>query len=194
MHRYLAGETEPGALTIKLIAELTNWSLEWLIKGDGAPILAQTDTSAAARSEVRVLANAPFSTVDVPKLTFKASAGAGSLVADASPDIIGFPSIILEHVGVKPENAALMEGSGDSMIPTIYDGDLLLFDTSLRELRDNKIFVFSVGEECYVKRLRRSRQKIMMVSDNEAVFPPEFLQEGEVFQIFGMVKWTGRSL
>lgn len=134
--------------------------------------------------------------VPVRKLAFKAGAGRGSLILDDDANHVRFPRAILEHAGVAPQNARLLEAAGDSMHPTINDGDMMLVDVSNAAVQivEGKIFVFALGDEAYVKRLRRSGGRMMMVSDNREMFPEEAVPGEPPIQIYGRVMWAGRSL
>lgn len=82
------------------------------------------------------------------------------------------------------------------MEPTIGDGDLLLVDTT-KERRipiEGRIYVFSVGDALFVKRLRRSANGWMMVSDNRTHFAEEPIPAAAAVTIHGQVVWTGRQL
>jgi phage repressor protein C with HTH and peptisase S24 domain len=138
----------------------------------------------------------PSDDVPVRKLGFKAGAGSGSLILDEDADHVRFPRTILEHIGVAPQNARLLEATGDSMSPTINDGDMMLVDVSnsAAQIIEGRIFLFALGDEAYVKRLRRSGGRMMMVSDNREMFPEEAVPGEPPIQIYGRVMWAGRSL
>lgn len=134
--------------------------------------------------------------VPVQKLAFKAGAGQGALILDEAADSVRFPKTILDQIGVAPQNARLLEAAGDSMRPTINDGDMMLVDISnaAKQIVEGKIFVFAIGDEAYVKRLRRSSGRMMMVSDNREMFPEEAVPNEPQIQIYARVMWAGRSL
>ncbi len=138
----------------------------------------------------------PDGDVPLQKLAFKVSAGHGELTIDESSRHVRFPRGILEHIGVKPVNARLMESSGLSMWPTIDDGDMMVVDVSDTLIADGRIYVFSIGGETFVKRLLRSSSgAVMMRSDNRDLFPDDAAVDVDGdFRIFGRVRWTGRSL
>lgn len=134
---------------------------------------------------------------DVPlqKLAFRPAAGRGTLVMDEGAEWTRFPRAVLDRKGVKPENARLMESSGESMRPTIEDRDVMLVDVSSTELIEGKIYVFTIGDEVYVKRLRRRGGKIYMLSDNRDLFPDEeAVPENQPFKIHAQVKGTWKDL
>jgi phage repressor protein C with HTH and peptisase S24 domain len=106
------------------------------------------------------------------------------------------PRFILKSAGVAPQNARLLEASGESMKTTINDGDLLLVDVSpaAATIVEGKIYVFSLGNEAFVKRLRRTAGRVIMISDNREMFPPEDVSKHLEMRIYGQVKWAGRNL
>lgn len=71
-----------------------------------------------------------------------------------------------------PERLGVAEGVGDSMEPTIYDRDLVIFDRSAR-LEDHlsdKIWVFAFGQMGMIKRLRPMPDgTVKIMSDNQSV-------------------------
>jgi phage repressor protein C with HTH and peptisase S24 domain len=187
LRRYEKGLDIPLTVVAALAAE-TEIPLNWIVSGHAmdrkAPLVRITPEQPIADSE----------DVPVQKLAFKASAGNGSLMLDDAANYVRFPRAILQHVGVAPQHARLMEAFGESMIPTISDGDLLLIDVSSTQIIEGKIFAFSVGDDAFVKRLRRIGDRVLMISDNRAMFPEAEVPKESPLRIYGRVKWAGRSL
>lgn len=189
LSRYRAGAEIPITVVAALAAE-TEIPLGWIVTGKPMDRLA---------SVIHVTPDEPAADAeDVPiqKLAFKAAAGHGSLVVDDQAEHVRFPRFTLSHAGVAPQNARLMEASGESMRDTINDGDLMLVDVSpgATQIVEGKIYVFSIGNDAYVKRLRRSGERIMMISDNRDMFPEETVPTHLPFRVYGRVKWAGRIL
>jgi phage repressor protein C with HTH and peptisase S24 domain len=134
--------------------------------------------------------------VPVQKLAFKVSAGKGELMLDEEANHVRFPRTILANAGVAPQNARLMDAFGESMRPTINDGDTLLVDVSPQAMQivEGKIYVFSIGDDAFVKRLRRIGDQVLMISDNREMFPDSSVPKDSPLRIYGRVKWAGRSL
>ena len=82
----------------------------------------------------------------------------------------------------------LAQVSGDSMLPTLNDGDFVLFDTSKREPRDGKIMVIGIDNHLYIKRVRVSPEGIFLVSDNKPVYEPWRINL-ENTRFLGLVIW-----
>ena len=72
-------------------------------------------------------------------------------------------------------------GTGDSMTPTILDSDMVVVDTSQREVRmADKIWAAAYGHTGIIKRLRPMPDgSVKILSDNPNV-PPETAYDGEL--------------
>lgn len=93
-----------------------------------------------------------------------------------------------------PRHMRLMTVMGDSMEPTLFDGDLVLVDLSRKDLAREGIFAVRIYDGLAVKRLQRAgKARVRVISDNPH-YPPEerSLDNGE-FEIIGRVIWAGRS-
>lgn len=88
----------------------------------------------------------------------------------------------------------VVRGEGDSMQPTILDGDIVLVDTSQRNiLSQDRIWAVFWGELGMIKRVRRTpRDGFMLMSDNQAIAPIEAV-DGEM-SVMGRVIWIGRRM
>ncbi|MEJ7933525.1 S24 family peptidase [Sphingobium sp. AN558] len=80
-----------------------------------------------------------------------------------------------------PEKIFLASGTGDSMMPTILETDVVIIDTSEREVRvGDKIWALAIGEVGYIKRLRpRADGSVTILSDNPNV-PDDSASDGEM--------------
>lgn len=96
------------------------------------------------------------------------------------------------------ENLALLTGYGDSMKGTFEDGDLLLVDRGVREVKFDAVYVLALNDELYIKRLqRRPDGSVLMISDNKAYEPYLITdREREKFRVLGRVvlAWNAKRL
>lgn len=91
------------------------------------------------------------------------------------------------------EALALIEATGDSMEPTIRDGELLLVDTDATGIQSGRIYVIAVDDSILVKRIvQRVDGSLLIKSDNPA-YEPEVMRPGtnEPARIVGQVIWQG---
>jgi len=105
-----------------------------------------------------------------------------------------FRSDSLARKHLKPDRLAVIYGKGDSMYPTIKDGDAILIDTGDREPRDDKLFVITYGRDLFAKRLINLGGKWFIDSDNKSDPKwkrPEPIDEVRGFEIHGRVRWIG---
>lgn len=132
------------------------------------------------------------------------SAGPGIENGDeAVIDHLVFRQEWLRKIGVKPESAAMARIAGDSMAPGIQSGDLVMIDTTRREVPVHRtarlpaalpIFAFMQDNEARVKRLeRRPVEKILVLYSDNRDIPPELIAESDAhgLNILGQVVWSG---
>lgn len=198
LRRYERGLDIPLTVVAALAAE-AEIPLDWIVSGKamlrrGAHL--DSGSVLGMREEASAVPYTSAEDVPVQKLAFKVAAGHGSLILDDAADHVRFPRAILQHVGVQPRHARLMEAAGESMRSTINDGDLMLVDVSptASQIVEGKIYVFSLGNDAYVKRLRRTGDIVTMISDNRDMFPPEDVPAHLDMRVYGRVMWAGRNL
>jgi hypothetical protein len=136
--------------------------------------------------------------IPVPRLDFGASAGPGALAGDESPSShIGFDEQWLRQLSRgRPERLSLIKVQGDSMAPTLIDGDDILVDggDAADQLRDG-IYVLRQEDALMVKRVALSpvAGRAAIQSDNPSYpdWPDVALKQ---IAIIGRVVWTGRRV
>ena len=95
-----------------------------------------------------------------------ASCGNGNIVF--SDDKIKLPlSTLLIEGFSKQKTYSMINASGNSMSPTIDNGDKLIVEHwNGSQIQDNKIYVFCFNNEFFVKRLSKNLDEIIIKSDN----------------------------
>ena len=98
----------------------------------------------------------------------------------------------LRNLTVEKNNAIAATASGDSMSPTIKDGDTIYVDLGRKTIKDGKIFAVCIGGLFYCKRLYNLPfGGVRIVSDNSDEFPEIQLTADQIkeqdFQITGWV-------
>ena len=136
--------------------------------------------------------------VQIPVLDVEASAGHGALAGtETKAGQFGFDDKWLRKLTLaKPTNLSIIKVTGDSMEPTLHDGDEVLVDVSDEQtkLRDG-IYVLRMDGALNVKRVAIEPQgrKISVVSDNAAYPSWQGLDRRSV-NIVGRVLWFGRKV
>ena len=129
----------------------------------------------------------------IRRLNLAASAGPGGLAEDdrLAGSMIVDPAIL---AGLDRAHVSMLPAKGDSMAPTITDGDMMLVDESDRRPgARGGIYVMRLDGVLIVKRLTVRAGQVTIVSDN-ADYPPVAPRPlGEV-ELIGRVVWLSRSL
>lgn len=135
--------------------------------------------------------------VAVGRLDLGASAGPGALDSDETVrGTMAFDALWLRRLGIASRDSlSLIRVQGDSMAPTLNDGDEILVDggDAAERLRDG-IYVLRIDDALVVKRLALSPGRRLAVrSDNEAYpgWPDCALSDVD---IIGRVVWVGRAI
>ncbi|WP_394652489.1 helix-turn-helix transcriptional regulator [uncultured Sphingomonas sp.] len=110
----------------------------------------------------------PPAIVRVPRLAVSVSAGPGRLVtSEATVASAGYAAEDLARLGIRASDAAILDVRGDSMQPTLIDGDRILIDRGQRVPgKAQAIWVLRCGDELLVKRLARVGDDWRILSDN----------------------------
>lgn len=124
----------------------------------------------------------------------EASAGYGTLVdSELVVDRLSFPPGYLRQItSSHPRNLAIIGVKGDSMQNTLADGDLVMVDTSKRDLSFDGLFVLQDGgASLLVKRIGRAARRgwVKLISDNRNYDAIE--REVSEIDVVGKVIWKG---
>ncbi len=135
--------------------------------------------------------------VVVPQYDLGASAGPGALAEDERPrSHLAFDSKWLRRLAADPKQLSMIRVEGDSMLPTLSDGDEILVDRgdSARRLRDG-IYVLRMEGALMVKRLalNPAARRLAVRSDNPAYPSWDDCDPADV-DLVGRVVWVGRRL
>lgn len=134
----------------------------------------------------------------VPGLNVRASAGAGAIASpdEQLADVVAFRKDWLARLGINPRFARAIFAHGDSMEPTINDGDLLLVDESINHIVDHGIYVVVYQGMVIVKRVQMRRDGTLLLKSDNARYEAEEVPKGEIeqIQVAGRVRWYGRTI
>ena len=120
----------------------------------------------------------------VPILNQELSAGKGAILEEA--DVIKGLISVPPHLREYGRNLAGLYVHGDSMEPTLYNGDLVIC-TSLGWDNEEGLYAVRFNGKAYVKRIQVAAGKIIIKSDNPKYESIEESSESENFLIIGKV-------
>ena len=136
--------------------------------------------------------------IEIPVLNVDASAGFGAIAeSETAQTRFGFDERWLARLTrAKSASLSIIHVLGDSMEPTLSDGDEVLVDASDQgsRLRDG-IYVLRADDALVVKRvtLKPGGRKITISSDNSAYPSWDDVDRSEI-QVVGRVIWFGRAV
>lgn len=165
-----------------------------LLEGAAPKTVAPVDTK-------RVMESLGF--ITIPHLNVAASMGYG-LVPENQVEVIREMTVHLDWLKTQGvpysslENLAIITGDGDSMEGTFRDGDSLLVDRGISEIRTDAVYVFTLDGDLFIKRLQRmTGGALRMISDN-AVYPPIMIDGADLEKIHIQARvllvWNARKL
>ena len=149
-------------------AKALNTTVEYLING----------------TETKIIDNKCKSTFLVPVLNQELSAGKGEILPeeDFVQALVKLPAFLREY----GENLAGLYVHGDSMEPTLKNGDLIICN-SLGWDNEEGLYAIRFNGKGYVKRIQVGAGKIIICSDNPKYKPIEEPVESDNFEIIGKV-------
>ena len=95
-----------------------------------------------------------------------ASCGEGCIVFSEEKTKLAISTLLINGFA-RGKKYSMITASGDSMAPTIENGDKLIVEHwTESQIQDNKIYVFCFNNEFFVKRLSKNLDEIIIKSDN----------------------------
>jgi repressor LexA len=165
---YERGEYEPSEKVLKLISSTFGVSYEWLKTGQG---------EMWERKEKTLLEELEAKTREVleklVRIPVVGRAGAGFPESSADMDVVGW--VLVSKETFQKGGKFSVQVHGDSMEPTLHDGDFVVFKTYVGDGSDipngKVVVVRNHYGELIVKRLTRVNGSIVLTSDNPK-YPP----------------------
>ena len=186
-------------------AAVTMWESGVTKKIDGV-LLVRAAKELRVRPEWLAVGEEPMRSFDeeefamVPRHDIAASMGAGAEVySEQIVEHLAFKVKWLSEYGLDRHNLALISAVGDSMEPTITEGDLLLVDkrpSEIQQLKNGTIYVLRIDAQLYAKRIQRKMDgSIAIMSDNK-IYSEETVSAERLndLHIIGRVAWIGRAI
>jgi phage repressor protein C with HTH and peptisase S24 domain len=197
--KWLKGEAEPSRERLVALADAAQVPIAWLAKGEGTPPrLTPRDAKHGAGSPAAAGSGvSPERFLILPRRVETAAAGAESPPPIPTAEYIAFRHDWIQAAfRVAPEDLRMELAVGESMQPTIRDGDLLLVDTTERSVGSFGIYVLELAGERLVKRVQRKVDgSLVLISDNPAYEPDtvsaELVQD---LAVVGRVVWAGGAV
>lgn len=187
IRQHLKGDSLPTLDTLLATADAAKVNLLWLATGEGP---MRPDDQINDRSGTYDKGEYAY----IPLYDVEVSAGGGSL--NDHEQVIARMAFLrswLNKIGLHEKDLSAVRAHGDSMEPTITEGDMLLVDKSQRRPGGGHIYIMCVQGALVVKRLSVDPDgRVRVISDNKIY--PEATAALDQLDIVGRVVWAGGLL
>ena len=185
IYKWMSGRGQPSVANLVALAKAARVSLEWLATGHETAEVKHNARSGGDHSDY----------LFVPRYDVKGSlARNGALRSEQIVDYLAFKSSWIKwRLNTDPRNLLLVEAVGDSMVPTLEDGDLLLVDLGEPRFRHDGIYVIQRQHELAVKRVQRRPDETLLVGNDNPAYESSVVTS-EALRILGRVIWTSGRL
>lgn len=185
----MRGRSEnPNLQRLDQVAQVLKVERNWLLHGmgevEGEPPLGE---------------DPDMTFVAIAAATARPSMGGGAVVEDEGSESRPYHfqrAWIRQRLRAQPEQLRVMHVEGDSMLPTLQDGDIVLVDLQRRSPTPPGIFVLYDGMGLVAKRLEHipgsEPPRVRVISDNPRYSPYECTSEEA--NIIGRIRWFAREI
>lgn len=171
----------PAVSTMSPVAAALGVTLEWLMSGKGTERPRDISPDAEDWADIRGVRQA-------------AALGDGAVPDEyAETHKLKFRRDSLARKHLNPSKLAVIYGKGDSMAPTIEDGDAIMFDTNDKRPADGQVYVVNYDGDLFAKRLVQIGDTWCVSSDNTSIpkwRKPQPIDSVKGFEVLGKVVWV----
>ena len=185
---WINGVNNPTGKRLVQLAQALKTTSSWLLTGNSTPEFTQVEPWDS---------NTPLDDdeIEIPFFKdFSFACGGGSIGEAIANETrkLRMSKATLRNLSIMKENAVAATAIGDSMSPTIKDGDTIHVDLGRKNIKDGKIFAICIGGLFYCKRLYNlPLGGVRIVSDNSVEFPEIQLNAQEIIdQQLEVIGWV----
>ena len=185
---WINGVNNPTGKRLVQLAQALKTTSSWLLTGNSTPEFTQVEPWDS---------NTPLDDdeIEIPFFKdFSFACGGGSIGEAIANETrkLRMSKATLRNLSIMKENAVAATAIGDSMSPTVKDGDTIHVDLGRKNIKDGKIFAICIGGLFYCKRLYNlPLGGVRIVSDNSVEFPEIQLSAQEIIdQQLEVIGWV----
>ena len=185
---WISGVNNPTGKRLVQLAQALKTTSSWLLTGNSTPEFTQVEPWDS---------NTPLDDdeIEIPFFKdFSFACGGGSIGEAIANETrkLRMSKATLRNLSIMKENAVAATAIGDSMSPTIKDGDTIHVDLGRKNIKDGKIFAICIGGLFYCKRLYNlPLGGVRIVSDNSVEFPEiQLIAQELIDQQLEVIGWV----
>ena len=131
----------------------------------------------------------------IPMAEAELSAGGGAFVLSESfKEFYAFRKDWIKKVATNVRNLVIMRVEGDSMEPTIMDGDVVMLDRGRPRITTGHIYALGMDNDIAIKRLELlTGTNVRIISDNKSGYEPYVVNRVDI-RIIGQVIWRAGQM
>jgi len=190
----LTGRRELSASQPRTMKDVHNAVMAGAIRGTQVKVMGEV------MGEERPIYNVSLDGADyaaIPRIDARLSAGAGAVNEEVEhSDALAFRRDWLRERGISPSDACLLTVTGDSMAPTLHDGDLVMIDRRRRDIRNHRVYaLIDTDGTARVKRLDLIPKQLLILTSDNPAHPTETRQGDDMnlVNILGEVVWSAHA-
>lgn len=208
-------QRSPSREVLSKLSDTYSLSTDWILSGAGEMLIPSVEELVAFREARQAtteywahqkIRDEDYAIIELHDAYLSAGNGTSNLEERVVKQL-AFRTDWLQEMGLNPTRLKIARALGDSMIPMIFDGDLVMVDISNKEIatkpaqrsgnRRTDIFALKVDGEARVKRVERpSDDTLVIYSENANEYPPEVYTGGEMnrVDVIGKVVWWSHAV
>jgi len=177
-----SGTNLPDTKRFSEIARVLECDPIWLLVGDEGTGAQSHVVGPMLSQGIISIENEDF--ISLPRFDARLSAGAGCLLEE-EPEPLDYQLFERNWLHgltrAAHDNLCIVQVDGDSMEPTLRDGDWVLIDTDQHSLEREGIFALRIETTVWIKRISLNLRErlIQIISDNQ-FYPMKEIEENEI--------------
>lgn len=177
LYKWMRGESEPRGENLKKLCNKFHVTPAQILFGNGNDPRAQS---------IKIDINR----ISIPLLDIEACCGIDNIIPSYVPVIkmVDVDESFYKRYlsGANKSSLHIVHAIGDSMYPTIYDGQPVVIDTSDTHITRDGIYAFVFQQGLFLKRVQCEPTRIKLLSDNKN-YDPIIVEGQDTLNIVGRV-------
>jgi phage repressor protein C with HTH and peptisase S24 domain len=169
VQKWIAGGSEPRGKNLEMAAEFLGVTPAFLKFGLQVERAAEMNQMPPGMMRVRAVDEDDPAITQIKKVRLKVQAGITGFQVEPEHyegETHGVPTKWVEREGLSRSSLLVLVVKGESMVPALYEGDIIVVNTADKSLVSGSVYVINYEGEAVVKRMIRDAGQWWLTSDN----------------------------